>query len=38
MGKSNGVPVGIVRGADPSWFREAGMNEIVRPPIEDLFR
>jgi coenzyme F420-0:L-glutamate ligase/coenzyme F420-1:gamma-L-glutamate ligase len=38
MGKSNGVPVGIVRGADPSWFREAGMYEIVRPPIEDLFR
>ena len=38
MGKSNGVPVGIVRGADPSWFREAGMDEIVRPPIEDLFR
>ena len=38
MGKSNGVPVGIVRGADPEWFREAGMDEIVRPPIEDLFR
>ena len=38
MGKSNGVPVGIVRGADPTWFREAGMDEIVRPPIEDLFR
>lgn len=38
MGKSNGVPVGIVRGADPSWFREAGMDEIVRPPNEDLFR
>ena len=38
MGKSNGVPVGVVRGADPSWFRESGMDEIVRPPIEDLFR
>ena len=38
MGKSNGVPVGIVRGADPSWFRESSMDEIVRPPVEDLFR
>ena len=38
MGKSNGVPVGVVRGADSSWFREAGMDEIVRPPAEDLFR
>ena len=38
MGKSRGVPVGVVRGTDPTWFREAGMDEIVRPPIEDLFR
>ena len=38
MGKSNGVPVGVVRGADRSWFRESGMDEIVRPPAEDLFR
>jgi coenzyme F420-0:L-glutamate ligase/coenzyme F420-1:gamma-L-glutamate ligase len=38
MGKSNGVPVGVVRGADPSWFREASMDEIVRPAAEDLFR
>ena len=38
MGKSTGVPVAIVRGADPSWFREASMDEIVRPPNEDLFR
>ncbi|MEY2626285.1 MAG: coenzyme F420-0:L-glutamate ligase [Actinomycetota bacterium] len=38
MGKSNGVPVGVVRGADPSWFRESSMDEIVRPPAEDLFR
>ena len=37
-GKSNGVPVGVVRGADPSWFREASMDEIVRPAAEDLFR
>ena len=38
MGKSNGVPVAVVRGADPSWFRESSMSEIVRPPTEDLFR
>ena len=38
MGKSNGVPVAVVRGADPSWFRESSMAEIVRPPTEDLFR
>ncbi len=38
MGKSTGVPVAIVRGADPSWFRESSMDEIVRPPNEDLFR
>jgi len=38
MGKSTGVPVAIVRGADPSWFRDSSMNEIVRPPSEDLFR
>ena len=38
MGKSNGVPVAVVRGADPAWFRESSMAEIVRPPTEDLFR
>jgi coenzyme F420-0:L-glutamate ligase/coenzyme F420-1:gamma-L-glutamate ligase len=38
MGKSNGVPVAIVRGLDPSWLRESSINEIVRPPQEDLFR
>ncbi len=38
MGKSTGVPVAIVRGADPSWFRDSSMDEIVRPPNEDLFR
>jgi len=27
-----------VRGVDPSWFRESSMQEIVRPPQEDLFR
>jgi coenzyme F420-0:L-glutamate ligase/coenzyme F420-1:gamma-L-glutamate ligase len=38
MGKSTGVPVAVVRGADPLWFRDASMSEIVRPPSEDLFR
>lgn len=38
MGKSTGVPVAVVRGADPSWFRDSSMSEIVRPPSEDLFR
>ena len=38
MGKSNGIPVGIVRGADAAWFRESSMDEIVRNPSEDLFR
>lgn len=38
MGKSTGVPVAVVRGLDPAWFRDASMDEIVRPPSEDLFR
>ena len=38
MGKSAGVPVAIVRGLDPSWFRESAVTELVRPPGEDLFR
>ena len=38
MGKSNGRPVGVVRGADAAWFRESSMDEIVRNPSEDLFR
>ncbi len=38
MGKASGVPVAVVRGVDPSWFRESSMQEIVRPPQEDLFR
>ncbi len=38
MGKSSGIPVAIVRGADPAWFRESSMKEIVRPAREDLFR
>ena len=38
MGKSTGVPVAIIRGADPMWFRDSSMDEIVRTPSEDLFR
>jgi coenzyme F420-0:L-glutamate ligase/coenzyme F420-1:gamma-L-glutamate ligase len=39
MGKATGLCVGVVRGADPAWFREASVKgEIVRPAVEDLFR
>ena len=39
MGKSSGIPVAIVRGVDPAWLREGSViDEIVRPPSEDLFR
>lgn len=39
MGKASGVPVALVRGVDPAWFRESSVRaEVVRPPSEDLFR
>lgn len=38
MGKSSGIPVAIIRGADAAWFRDSSVNEIVRPAQEDLFR
>ena len=39
MGKSDGIPVAVIRGADPTWLREASVaEELVRPPNEDLFR
>jgi coenzyme F420-0:L-glutamate ligase / coenzyme F420-1:gamma-L-glutamate ligase len=39
MGKDLGVPVAVVRGLDPTWFRRGEVrSEIVRPPAEDLFR
>ena len=38
MGKSSGIPVAVVRGADPEWFRDSNVGELVRPPAEDLFR
>jgi len=38
MGKSAAVPVAIVRGLEPGWFRESSARELVRAPSEDLFR
>jgi coenzyme F420-0:L-glutamate ligase/coenzyme F420-1:gamma-L-glutamate ligase len=39
MGKASGTAAAVVRGVDPSWFRESSvMAEIVRPHAEDLFR
>ena len=39
MGKATGVPVAIVKGADPAWFgRGQVVPGIVRPAEEDLFR
>lgn len=38
MGKSNGIPVAVIRGCDPSWLRDSSVEELVRPPAEDLFR
>jgi coenzyme F420-0:L-glutamate ligase/coenzyme F420-1:gamma-L-glutamate ligase len=37
MGKSDGVPVAVVRGA-PSTGSEGTARDLVRPPEEDLFR
>jgi coenzyme F420-0:L-glutamate ligase/coenzyme F420-1:gamma-L-glutamate ligase len=38
MGKSASVPVAVVRGLDPGWFRDGSVAELIRPPGEDLFR
>ncbi|HEV2758908.1 MAG TPA: coenzyme F420-0:L-glutamate ligase [Acidimicrobiales bacterium] len=39
MGKASGVGAAVIRGVEPSWFRDASVRaEIVRPPAEDLFR
>lgn len=39
LGKSTGMPVAVVRGVDPTWFRSGSVREeIVRDPSEDLFR
>jgi coenzyme F420-0:L-glutamate ligase/coenzyme F420-1:gamma-L-glutamate ligase len=38
MGKATGIPVAVIRGVDPSWLRESSVNELIRPPQDDLFR
>jgi coenzyme F420-0:L-glutamate ligase/coenzyme F420-1:gamma-L-glutamate ligase len=39
MGKATGVAAAVIRGVDPSWFRDSSVRaELVRPPAEDLFR
>ena len=38
IGKSNGIPVAVIRGCDPSWLRDSSIEELIRPPAEDLFR
>ena len=39
MGKASGVAAVVIRGVDPTWFRESSVRaELVRPPGEDLFR
>ena len=38
MGKADGIPVAIVRGLNPDWFRESSSRELVRPAADDLFR
>ena len=39
MGKASGIPVAIVRGLDPTWFRDGlATASSIRPPNEDLFR
>ncbi len=43
MGKASGIPVAVVRGADPAWMLRPGQRsgvlaDVVRDPAEDLFR
>jgi coenzyme F420-0:L-glutamate ligase / coenzyme F420-1:gamma-L-glutamate ligase len=39
MGKAAGIPVAVVRGVEPGWFRTGSVHdEIVRHASEDLFR
>jgi coenzyme F420-0:L-glutamate ligase / coenzyme F420-1:gamma-L-glutamate ligase len=38
MGKATAIPVAIVRGLDPEWFRDGSVNELIRSPQDDLFR
>ena len=38
MGKASGIPVAIVRGLEPSWFRDGSVRDLIRAPEDDLFR
>ena len=38
MGKTEGIPVAIVRGLSKDLFGEGSGRELIRPPEEDLFR
>ena len=38
MGKSNAIPVVVVRGVNPQWLRPSSIAELIRPSAEDLFR
>ncbi|MEG3585860.1 MAG: coenzyme F420-0:L-glutamate ligase [Actinomycetota bacterium] len=39
MGKSSGIPIAIIRGADESWFGLGSVkDQIIRDPKDDLFR
>ena len=39
MGKTEGIPVAVIRGVDPGWLGPGSIREdLVRPPGEDLFR
>lgn len=38
MGKSTGVPVGVIRGGPEEWFGESSVREdLIRDPADDLF-
>lgn len=39
MGKTEGIPVAVIRGIDPAWLGPGSIQaDLVRPPSEDLFR
>lgn len=38
MGKAAAVPAAIVRGLDPAWFGPGAARDLIRNPMDDLFR
>lgn len=39
LGKATGLPVAVIRGVEATWLRRGDVrSEIVRDPVEDLFR